>query len=362
MIREVSFERLDRSLFEGRNVIYGAGYNGKLLFEKLTRHNVPIAAFYDDDPTRQGGDEKYCGLNILSRNELLSLDRTTTNILISSMYFAQMSAKASEMGFSRLFIFLEFLLQRDGDIIDFDKYRHDEKYVARLRKLITKFDDAESVKYLETILNSVLEGKALRAIVDCYSDEPQYFPKSIRHLLNGINFLDAGAYTGDTLREMSALGIKPANVYAFEADADNFRKLAAYQFDDIGNIHCENFALWNERTRLALKRSNYIAAVDPNGEEKSVEAITIDEYFSDIPIGFVKTDIEGAERYALAGGMKVLERDRPVLAISIYHSLDDVVDIPEMLMSRLQNYDWFIRKHSSTYSEAILYGVPLERI
>ena len=55
MIREVSFERLDRSLFEGRNVIYGAGYNGKLLFEKLTRHNVPIAAFYDDDPTRQGG-------------------------------------------------------------------------------------------------------------------------------------------------------------------------------------------------------------------------------------------------------------------------------------------------------------------
>ena len=55
MIREVSFKRLDRSLFEGRNVIYGAGYNGKLLFEKLTRHNVPIAAFYDDDPTRQGG-------------------------------------------------------------------------------------------------------------------------------------------------------------------------------------------------------------------------------------------------------------------------------------------------------------------
>ena len=64
-------------------------------------------------------------------------------------------------------------------------------------------------------------------------------------------------------------------------------------------------------------------------------------------------DIEGAEKRALTGGMGVLKRDRPLLAIAIYHSLEDIVEIPQLLMQQLTDYHFIVRSHSNTYSEAV---------
>ena len=73
-------------------------------------------------------------------------------------------------------------------------------------------------------------------------------------------------------------------------------------------------------------------------------------------------DIEGAEYYALKGGLKVIKRDRPCLAISIYHSLEDYYRIPEMLMEELKNYAFIVRHHSFVFSETVLYCIPCEKM
>ena len=79
-------------------------------------------------------------------------------------------------------------------------------------------------------------------------------------------------------------------------------------------------------------------------------------------IDFLKTDIEGAEMSALRGGKNLIVNSRPILAISIYHSLDDVVDIPCYLNDLLANYKFFVKHHSFTIGETVLYGIPCERI
>ena len=56
--QEINFNELDKKLFIGHNIIYGAGYNGKRLLEKLKENKVSVEAFYDDDPTRWGGGTK----------------------------------------------------------------------------------------------------------------------------------------------------------------------------------------------------------------------------------------------------------------------------------------------------------------
>lgn len=48
-------------------------------------------------------------------------------------------------------------------------------------------------------------------------------------------------------------------------------------------------------------------------------------------IDFIKLDIEGAELRALQGAEQVLRRDRPRLAIAIYHLFNDCTDIPAFL-------------------------------
>ena len=87
----------------------------------------------------------------------------------------------------------------------------------------------------------------------------------------------------------------------------------------------------------------------------------LDDIITD-KIDFLKTDIEGAEMPALRGAKNLLVNSRPILAISIYHSLDDVVDIPCYLNDLLANYKFFVKHHSFNIDETVLYGIPCERI
>ena len=84
-----------------------------------------------------------------------------------------------------------------------------------------------------------------------------------------------------------------------------------------------------------------------------VQSITIDDFVSENglnKVDFIKMDIEGSELPSLQGAMNVLRKFKPKLAISIYHSLDDFVNIPCFLNSLRLGYKFFI-KHGTMHSE-----------
>lgn len=65
-------------------------------------------------------------------------------------------------------------------------------------------------------------------------------------------------------------------------------------------------------------------------EKIQINATTMDKFCcnNNIMPDFIKMDIEGAEMPALEGGMKTIQECRPQLAISIYHSNEDFINIP----------------------------------
>ncbi len=359
-VKEIRFDTVSKETYGGKNIIYGAGYNGKLLLEKLHERKVSVEAFYDDDKSRWGED--FCGKRILSQSQFAEYDKKLTNIFVSSMYIGQITAKIKEMGFQKVYASLDLLLEKDSEDFKFNKYTGNQDYIRDLEYLLDVSQDSLTKKYFGLIRETVLKGRAIPEIVDLYCGEKQYFLSCFKGKLDGLNFLDGGAYTGDTVREMCEEGIYPGMVYCFEADDRNYRKLVEYRNSSKNKeyIVCENSALWDCRTKLGMKFENYNARIDTGAKETTVETVTIDEYFSNIKTGFIKMDIEGAERRALAGGMKTIKRDRPILAVSIYHGLEDMVGIPKILMNELERYSFVVRHHSYTYSETVLYCVPKE--
>jgi hypothetical protein len=55
-------------------------------------------------------------------------------------------------------------------------------------------------------------------------------------------------------------------------------------------------------------------------------------------VDFIKLDIEGAEKKALAGGRQTLNRFHPRLAIAMEHLPDDPIAIPAAINSMGLNY------------------------
>ncbi|MCR4740311.1 MAG: FkbM family methyltransferase [Lachnospiraceae bacterium] len=365
---EIDFENIDKRLFTHCNIIYGAGMNGRLLCEKFEGYGVKTAFFYDDDHTRWGED--YCGSRILSKEELIrKCSEDDVNIIISSMYVGQIKDKLADMSLNcACFTVLGLLIEKDSKDLNMADYKGNPGLMEKAEKLKGLFDDELSKRYFDIIKQTIAGGKALPEMVSLYCGQEQYFLDAFRDGLNGMTFVDAGAYTGDTVRKMKELSIMPKKVYCFEADDDNYVKLLNYMESDPyakERIIPVNKALWNRAETLSMKNERYNARISGAEEaDRKVEAVDLDSFLKaegTEKIDFIKMDIEGAERYALKGAEQTILSDRPVLAISIYHSMEDTVDIPLMLINELKDYVFLVRHHSYSYSETILYCIPRER-
>lgn len=75
-----------------------------------------------------------------------------------------------------------------------------------------------------------------------------------------------------------------------------------------------------------------------------------------------KLDIEGSEQSAIRGSKFILENFQPKIMISLYHRIEDYIDIPLFFINHYPEYSLYIGHHSPWWNETILYGQPKNRI
>ncbi len=94
----------------------------------------------------------------------------------------------------------------------------------------------------------------------------------------------------------------------------------------------------------------------------TVDVTTIDVFCKENNIrpDFIKMDVEGAELFALKGGIETIKKVRPQLAISIYHTESDFVNIPIYLYENLENYVYKLGHYSPRVTETVIYAIPKE--
>ena len=74
------------------------------------------------------------------------------------------------------------------------------------------------------------------------------------------------------------------------------------------------------------------------------------------PIEFLKADIESYELDMLFGAKNLIIKNRPKIAICIYHSPGDMFEIINYLHSLVPEYKFIIRHHSTCLQETVLYA------
>jgi hypothetical protein len=104
-----------------------------------------------------------------------------------------------------------------------------------------------------------------------------------------------------------------------------------------------------------------------NGEKILVKLTDIDSFSKEnnLKIGFIKTDLEGADFGALKGMVETIKRDRPVLVLSIYHTLEDFFEMKPFLESIVAdlNYKITIEKMcNSGFAEIVIFACPMELV
>lgn len=170
------------------------------------------------------------------------------------------------------------------------------------------------------------------------------------------NFIDAGCFDGrNCIKFFNSNLNNNTSIFAFEPDRVNYQKckevLSGYNGIKIYNMGLSDKN--GEETFLSDKGEK--ARVSSEGNE-FIEVNTLDSLMPRERIGFLKMDIEGSEKRALMGARQCIERDTPNMMISIYHKMEDIIEIPKLLLDINPEYRFAFGHYSSgSASDTIIY-------
>lgn len=193
-------------------------------------------------------------------------------------------------------------------------------------------------------------------------DPEQYFGPAFMKYDKHEVFIDAGCYDMGTTLELKKRCGTLKKVYAFEPDKENYARCAARvsRMEPV-DVKLLPMGTWSEKTTLhfdALGTGSSRVAENLS-DTVSVPVMPIDEAVDPKDkITFIKMDVEGAELESLKGAQKTIQRDKPKLAICIYHKAEDMTEIPLYIKGLVPEYKLYVRHHSNSSGETVLYAIP----
>lgn len=349
-------------------IIWGTGKASELIYNFLKKFNAHTnIKYYADNSSMKWNSKKY-GLQILSPKEVVKIvnENLNSNIIISSQYMVDIRKQLFSLGIKNDVIDVKgYNLAKD-----YFRFKKETPYMAinshinEYEKVYSFLSDERSKEVYLGILNCKisLDNKYLEGIAD--PEKEQYFDKKLIHIVEDEIFCDYGSYNGDTLEIFISLSNGKYKKYiAIEADKEICTELHNKAVQNrYENIQIYNLACWNEKRILKFQPAQTASRVTENGEI-SVQADTLDNILKDEKVTFLKMDIEGAEQMALKGASRIIKENKPILAISIYHTLEDYYKIPIMIKELDPEYKIFIRHYRALLGQdTICYAIPKNRL
>ena len=196
----------------------------------------------------------------------------------------------------------------------------------------------------------------------CY-EKVQYFIDELK-LNNNEVFIDCGAFDGDTIDNFLKHCINYKQIIAFEPQIELFATLKK-KYDNNSKINLINAGVFDKDGEVLFFEGSYSDSkiVDETTEKSGNNIVEIKVKTIDglnlQNVSFIKMDIEGSEYNALKGAQKTILRDKPKLAISIYHSDEDMIRIAEYIHELVPEYKFYIRQHQPypIHYDTVLYAL-----
>ena len=314
--------------------IYGMGNGADAIIEKLTKHNITINGIFASDNFVRG--QTFHGFRVSTYNEI-KINYGSFIVLVA-------------FGTERIDVInnvLKIASEQELYIPDapvYGKTFFDDEYfesnLTELQNIQNKLYDERSKSVFENIIEYKKSGE-INYLLNSEDNEDETFEEILK-LTCDDRIFDLGAFNGDTVEKFIKFCPEYNEIIAVEPSKINFGRLIENTKNN-KNIKYENAAISYLNGTMFFGESGGRNQSVYNGKNV-VKSITIDSLCKKYgKPDFIKFDIEGEELNGLIGGEKTIKQYKPKLMISAYHRSEDIISIPNKVLSLRNDYKMFIR-------------------
>ena len=338
--------------------LYGVGVAADIYIAFFMNEGIEIKGIIDRDNEKKG--KCIFGIpyiHVSELNDKVKVDTDKAIVLVIT--------DASE-GIQQ-FQILQFLIKAGFDKIyhltPFDKTQISGiTYDAQGRSLYFR----EHIKELEKTYNMLYDDKSkemmleyIRVYTECGIWHLEQIPTRNKYFFDGLTvndrrdlyshleeevWVNCGASVGNSLFLYFDNGLQAKKIFAFEGDKCEYQKL------------CTSLSILPQKHREKVVPIQEYISEDTNFESYIDERITL-----------INADIQGNEFEMLKAMRTRISKDRPVIAICIYHKPEDWIELPQYIDSLVDDYKYIVRKYASNTLDStqtwdiVLYAIPTER-
>lgn len=331
-------------------VLWGAGFAFEDCVDSIGREH--IKAVFDNDESKWG--KEIAGFEIKSPKTDFEqyVDEETAIVISTNGYESEIATGLiKEKGVQERQLF-----SNSNSVVETYRYKPETilqnmERIYKVKELLA--DEASKVYYMNFIKACLTRNPLYLQNNPCSTDTYEYTTASKVIGFDGIKvILDCGAYNGDTARLFMEKTKNNCEIYCFEPVVENYHELQSWITEaGLTNIHAIHSGVGNakytdqvfsteEKTTKAAVGGNRFQSDAPIISEIQVD--TLDNMVPEVPVDYIKMDIEGAEMSALEGAKNTIVKNNPQMLISAYHKIEDMWEIPEFVLQLNKNYEVYL--------------------
>lgn len=326
-------------------LLYGMGDGALKIMKVLKRNRIPLAGIFASDEYVRG--------------------HSFEGFLVER--FSTVKERYGENGFVILLAFavfreplLSFIYQtgeefelyapdvpvcaEDEQVFDLDYLKCQESKLDRVYELLA---DDLSRQTLIDVLNFKISGKI--SYLKKITSPIQEVYETLFSLHENEDYVDLGAYTGDTIEEFLHFArFEFSSITALEPDPKNFKKLQK-RLSELGiaeRVRAFPYGSYSRTDQLlfAGKAGRNSALSQKDGVLTPVDSV--DHLLQGARVTLLKMDVEGAEEASLRGAKQTIQTYLPKMMISSYHKNSDLFLLP-LLIEKFApgKYQYYLRHH-----------------
>jgi FkbM family methyltransferase len=350
---------LDSAADRPKVILYGAGFAMSAILRKLESNGFCVVAICDSD-TCKHGTTFWGRYPVLPTIDAAQRFPDARFVISSPSYFWQIHALLTKIVEAERIVDIDLECAHYFARGEFETYFLEN--LSRFEQVFAALENDGSREAYFRVLQAHSSGERRDFEAAFTGNNDWYLFKTLLAPAPDALYVDCGAYDGDTIcLFLDAAQGAYRKVVAFEPDTTMIPRLKSIAESEGGKVEVITKGVSDRDGVVKFLVNGMYSSIATNvcsvdAQPVTISTVTLDAVLAGEEVSTIKMDIEGTEYDALKGAAKLIQRCRPKLAICLYHKVEDLVRIPELVKTLVPEYKLRIRHQSPSCTDTILFA------